>query len=299
MNKVDLSYHPISQSSFRDYITLMKPRVMSLVVFTALCGMFLAPGRIHALIAFEAILFIALGAGSAAAINMWYDIDIDTIMLRTQNRPTVKKLMPPEEVLSFGVITGLISVILMAICINILSAILLAVTILYYIFIYTMWLKRSSIYNVVIGGVSGALPPIIGWTAVTGQITIEPIILFLIIFIWTPPHSWALALFRSEDYRKAGVPMMPIVKGDLYTKKQILYYSILMVIVTYLPCFFLNTHFIYFVAVSILNIIFIYICIKLFNDAQYIYAKKLFWYSIFYLFAIFVLLLGTVKIFVS
>lgn len=269
----------------------MKPRVMSLVVFTALCGMFLAPGHIHALIAFEAILLIALGAGSAAAINMWYDIDIDTIMLRTQNRPTVKKLILPEEVFSFGIITGIISVILMAICVNIISAILLAVTILYYVFVYTIWLKRSSIYNVVIGGVSGALPPVIGWTAVTGQITIEPIILFLIIFIWTPPHSWALALFRSEDYRTAGVPMMPIVRGELHTKKQILYYSLLMVIVTYLPCFFLNTNIIYLVAVSLLNGIFLYICTKLFNDFQYIYAKKLFWYSIFYLFAIFMLLL--------
>ena len=291
MSKIDLPYGSIIQSSFRDYISLMKPRVMSLVVFTALCGMFLAPGHIHALIALEAILFIALGAGSAAAINMWYDIDIDTIMLRTQNRPTVKKLTPPEEVLSFGIITGVISVILMAICINILSAILLALTIIYYVFIYTMWLKRSSTYNVVIGGVSGALPPVIGWTAVTGQITLEPMILFLIIFIWTPPHSWALALFRSEDYRKAGVPMMPIVKGELYTKKQILYYSVLMVIVTYLPYFFLNSHLIYLVAVSVLNGIFLYICTKLFNDLKYVYAKKLFWYSIFYLFTIFVLLL--------
>lgn len=154
-----------------------------------------------------------------------------------------------------------------------------------------MWLKRSSIYNVVIGGVSGALPPVIGWTAVTGQITIEPMILFLIIFIWTPPHSWALALFRSEDYRKAGVPMMPIIKGELHTKKQILYYSVLMVIVTYLPYFVLNTNLIYLVAVSVLNGIFLYICTKLFNDLEYVYAKKLFWYSIFYLFTIFVLLI--------
>ena len=291
MNKVSVPSASIIKSSFKDYISLMKPRVMSLVVFTALCGMFLAPGHIHPLIAFEAILFIAIGAGSAAAINMWYDIDIDTIMLRTQNRPTVKKLTPPEEVMAFGVITGIISVILMAICVNIISAIILAFTIIYYVFVYTMWLKRSSIYNVVIGGVSGALPPVIGWTAVTGQITIEPMILFLIIFIWTPPHSWALALFRSEDYRKAGVPMMPIVKGELHTKKQILYYSVLMVIVTYLPYFFLNTNLIYLVAVSVLNGIFLYICTKLFNDLEYVYAKKLFWYSIFYLFTIFVLLI--------
>ncbi|MCP5369908.1 MAG: protoheme IX farnesyltransferase [Rickettsiaceae bacterium] len=291
MNKVSISQSSIINSSFRDYISLMKPRVMSLVVFTALCGMFLAPGYIHPLISFEAILFIALGAGSAAAINMWYDIDIDTIMRRTQKRPTVKKLIPSEEALAFGVITGILSVVMMAVCINILSAILLAITILYYIFIYTIWLKRSSIYNVVIGGVSGALPPVIGWTSVTAQISIEPIILFLIIFMWTPPHSWALALFRSQDYRIVGIPMMPVIKGEPYTKRQILYYSLLMVIVTYLPYFALKTNSFYLLIISVLNSIFLYICLKLFDDPHYIYAKKLFWYSIFYLFMIFISLI--------
>ncbi|MGC0371333.1 MAG: hypothetical protein DGJ47_000019 [Rickettsiaceae bacterium] len=278
------------ESSFLDYIALMKPRVMSLVVFTALCGMLLAPGEIHFLIAFEAILLVALGAGSAAAINMWYDRDIDAIMLRTQNRPIIKGVIIADEALSFGIVTGILSVILLGLFANIISAILLAITILYYVFIYTMWLKRSSIYNIVIGGASGALPPVIGWTIVTGEITIEPILLFMIIFIWTPPHSWALALFKSDDYKKCNVPMMPVIKGDIYTKKQMLFYSIIMALVVALPYFINMVSLSYLYISSLLSAGFIYLCIKLFSDLDNKYAKKLFWYSIFYLFTIFLLL---------
>lgn len=280
-----------SDPSVKDYLALMKPRVMSLVVFTAFCGLLLAPGNIHPLIAISAILFITIGAGSAAAINMWYDRDIDAIMKRTQKRPIITGAINPDEALSFGIVTGVLSLILMALCVNITSAILLSITILYYIFIYTIWLKRSSIQNVVIGGAAGALPPMIGWAAVSGEVSWQSFTLFAIIFMWTPPHSWALALFRVQDYRDCGVPMMPVIKGDQYTKKQIFLYSILMVITTLLPYLLGMSSQIYLALALILGAGFIYYTIKLFVDANNKYAKKLFWYSIFYLFAIFLSLL--------
>lgn len=277
--------------SVRDYIALMKPRVMSLVVFTAFCGLSLAPGNIHPLIAISAILFIATGAGSAAAINMWYDRDIDAIMRRTQKRPIVTGAINPDEALSFGIVTGVLSVILMALCVNIISAILLSITILYYVFIYTIWLKRSSIQNVVIGGVAGALPPMIGWASVNGEISWQSFTLFAIIFMWTPPHSWALALFRVQDYRDCDVPMMPVIKGDLHTKKQIFLYSVLMVITTISPYILGMSGRIYLAIALILGMGFMYYTVKLFGDNSNQYAKKLFWYSIFYLFTIFLSLL--------
>lgn len=281
------------ESSFTDYIALMKPRVMSLVVFTAFCGMLLAKGGIHPFIAFESILLIALGAGAAASINMWYDADIDRIMQRTRNRPTARGVIEPQEALSFGIILSVISVLMLSLVANILSAFILAFTILYYILIYTMWLKRSSIQNVVIGGVSGALPPVIGWVVVDNQITIEPIIMFLIIFTWTPPHSWALALFRSGEYAKCNIPMMPAVKGSSYTKQQILAYSLLMVAVSYLPYYFNMMSIAFAGVVTLLNIIFIYFCclMMIFPAQEKQYAKKLFAYSILYLFGLFLLLL--------
>lgn len=277
--------------SVKDYLALMKPRVMSLVVFTAFCGLSLAPGNIHPLIAISAILFITIGAGSAAAINMWYDRDIDMVMRRTQKRPIITGAINPDEALSFGIVTGVLSVILMALCVNITSAVLLSITILYYIFIYTIWLKRSSIQNVVIGGVAGALPPMIGWSAVSGDVSWQSFTLFAIIFMWTPPHSWALALFRVQDYRDCGVPMMPVVKGNLYTKKQILLYSILMVLTTTLPYFLGMNDMTYLAIALVLGAGFMYYVIKLFTDRDNKYAKKLFWYSIFYLFTIFLSLL--------
>ncbi len=287
LHSFDASLDP----SFKDYIQLMKPRVMSLVVFTAFCGLMMAPGSIHPLVAFVAILFIAIGAGSAATINMWYDRDIDAVMRRTQKRPIVTGAINPDEALSFGIVMGVLSVLMMALCVNFISAFLLAFTILYYLFIYTFWLKRSSIQNVVIGGVSGALPPMIGWASVNGDISLQSLSLFLIIFIWTPPHSWALTLFRIDDYRDCNVPMMPVVKGEYYTKKQIMIYSVIMIIITSLPYFLGMAGQFYLISSIILGFGFLYYAYKLFSDENHFYAKKLFWYSIFYLFSIFLILL--------
>ncbi len=278
-------------ASVKDYIMLMKPRVMSLVVFTAFCGLWLAPATIHPIIAIASILFITIGAGSAAAINMWYDRDIDAIMKRTQKRPIVTGAIEPDEALSFGIITGITSVLLMALCVNIMSAALLALTILYYVFVYTMWLKRSSVQNVVIGGAAGALPPMIGWASVTGDISWQSFTLFVIIFMWTPPHSWALTLFRLQDYRDCSIPMMPVIKGELYTKKQIVFYSILMVITVSMPYFLEMAGINYLIISSFLGCIFLYHTVLLFQDQDGARAKKLFWFSILYLFIIFLSLI--------
>lgn len=280
-----------NSGSLKDYLRLMKPRVMALVVFTSFCGLILAPGHIHPFIAFTAILCITLGAGSSAAINMWYDRDIDAIMERTKKRPIVTGSIAPEDALAFGVVLGFLSILLMALCVNYLSAFLLAVTIFYYIFIYTLWLKRSTMQNIVIGGAAGALPPMIGWSSVTSSISLESLSLFLVIFLWTPPHSWALALFRSTDYKNCNVPMMPVVKGEFYTKIQIFIYSILMVVSSFAP-FALNIVSLgYCVLAGILGGIFLLIGYNLFFDNSHKTAKLLFGYSIFYLFIIFLALL--------
>ena len=288
INLPTLSYEDNLGGSVKDYFMLMKPRVMSLVVFTAISGMLLAPGNIHPLIAFVSILCITIGAGSAAAINMWYDRDIDAIMKRTQKRPIGTGAVKADEALAFGIITGTMAVIMMAVSVNIISAALLAFTILYYIYIYTIWLKRTSVQNVVIGGVSGALPPIIGWASVTGNISWQAFSLFAIIFIWTPPHSWALALYRSDDYKNCNVPMMPVIKGVLYTKKQIMFYSILMFFISLWPYFLNISSHLYLITAIISGLIFLYYAVNLFADTEQNHvAKKLFWYSIFYLFIIF------------
>jgi len=288
INLPTLSYEDNLGGSVKDYLMLMKPRVMSLVVFTAISGMLLAPGNIHPLIAFVSILCITIGAGSAAAINMWYDRDIDAIMKRTQKRPIVTGAVKADEALAFGIITGTMAVIMMAVSVNIISAALLAFTILYYIYIYTIWLKRTSVQNVVIGGVSGALPPIIGWASVTGNISWQAFSLFAIIFIWTPPHSWALALYRSADYKNCNIPMMPVIKGVLYTKKQIMLYSILMFFISLWPYFLNISSHLYLITAIISGLIFLYYAVNLFADTEQNHvAKKLFWYSIFYLFIIF------------
>ncbi len=278
-----LSYN----SSVMDYIALMKPRVMCLVVFTSFSGLWLAPHPIHPFIAFISMLCITLGAGSSAAINMWYDRDIDAIMKRTQNRPLVTSAMGPNDALAFGVIMAVSSVFLMALCVNLLSSFLLLITILYYIFIYTIWLKRSTVQNIVIGGVAGALPPMIGWAAVTNNVSLESFSLFLIILTWTPPHSWALALFRTEDYKNCNIPMMPVIKGEIYTKKQIILYSLIMFATSYLPYYLGIGGLIYFIVAFTLGVIFLYYAASLFNDQNNRQAKKLFAYSIFYLFVIF------------
>ena len=208
-----------------DYIELMKPRVMSLVVFTALVGLLLAPGHIHPVIGFAALLCITVGAGAAGALNMWYDADIDARMARTAGRPIPRGRVSPGEAAGFGFTLAGFSVAALGLLVNWVAASLLAFTIFFYVAIYTIWLKRSTPQNIVIGGAAGALPPMIGWAAATGGTAIEPILLFLIIFFWTPPHFWALSLYRTEDYARAGIPMLPVVAGERETRRQILLYT--------------------------------------------------------------------------
>ena len=207
--------------SIGDFIALMKPRVMSLVVFTALVGMVLAPDQLHPVLAVIALVCIAVGAGASGALNMWYDADIDACMQRTASRPIPRGHVTPDEALTFGMILAIGSVLTLGLIINWLAGALLAGTIVFYVLVYTMWLKRRTPQNIVIGGAAGAFPPMIGWAAATGSISIESIVLFLIIFMWTPPHFWALALYRARDYERAGVPMLPVVAGADETRKQI------------------------------------------------------------------------------
>src|SRR5208282_1398006 len=211
-----------------DYVALMKPRVMSLVVFTAFVGLLIAPGRLHPVIGLTALLCIAVGAGAAGALNMWYDADIDALMARTAARPIPAGRLAPGEALAFGMTLAVGSVVVLGLLVNPIAALLLAFTIAFYVIVYTMWLKRTTPQNIVIGGAAGALPPIIGWAAATGSVAIEPIVLFLIIFFWTPPHFWALSLFRTEDYARAGVPMLPVVAGETETRRQILRYTLIL-----------------------------------------------------------------------
>lgn len=279
----------LQESSVKDYFDLLKPRVMSLVIFTAITGLYLAPGNIHPFIAIIAILCISVGAGAAGAINMWYDRDIDSIMKRTQKRPIPSGKIAPENALHLGVFLSVASVSLMGLAVNILSASLLAFTIIFYGYIYTVLLKRSTAQNIVIGGAAGALPPLIGWVAVTNHLSIEPIILFLIIFLWTPPHFWALSLYSAEDYKKANIPMMPVVMGIKSTKLQIVIYSILLSLVTILP-FTLNfAGIIYLFSAIILNLVLVVLAIMLYFDQQNKLAMKTFFFSIFYLFLLFLI----------
>jgi protoheme IX farnesyltransferase len=218
----------ISEASVADYIALLKPRVMSLVIFTALVGLVIAPGSIHPVIGFAAVLCIAVGAGAAGALNMWYDADIDAIMSRTAERPIPRGRIAPGEALAFGITLAGFSVAVLGLLVSWLAAALLAFTIFFYVVVYTMWLKRRTPQNIVIGGAAGAFPPVIGWAAATGSIGIEPVLLFLIIFFWTPPHFWALSLLRTADYARARVPMLPVVAGPEATRRQILFYALLL-----------------------------------------------------------------------
>src|SRR5712691_9365497 len=215
-----------SMAGVGDYLALMKPRVMSLVVFTALVGLVAAPGHVHPVIGFTAILCIAVGAGASAALNMWYDADIDALMMRTARRPIPAGRVQPGEALAFGLTLATGAVVVLGLLVNWVAASLLAFTIFFYIVVYTMWLKRTTPQNIVIGGAAGAFPPMIGWAAATGGIGIEAILLFLVIFFWTPPHFWALSLYRTDDYAKAGVPMLPVVAGAAETRRQILIYAL-------------------------------------------------------------------------
>jgi protoheme IX farnesyltransferase len=211
-----------------DYLALLKPRVMSLVVFTALVGLMIAPAQVHPVIGFTALLCIAVGAGAAGALNMWYDADIDAIMSRTAERPIPRGRIAPGEALAFGITLAGFSVAVLGLLVSWLAAALLAFTIFFYVVVYTMWLKRRTPQNIVIGGAAGAFPPVIGWAAATGSIGIEPVLLFLIIFFWTPPHFWALSLLRTADYARARVPMLPVVAGPEATRRQILFYALLL-----------------------------------------------------------------------
>jgi heme o synthase len=232
-----LNRHEPSIASVGDYVALMKPRVMSLVVFTALVGMMIAPGHIHPVIGFTALLCISVGAGAAGALNMWYDADIDAVMTRTSGRPIPQGRIAPGEALGFGVTLSGFSVAVLGLLVSWLAAALLAFTIFFYVVVYTMWLKRSTPQNIVIGGAAGAFPPMIGWAAATGSISVEPCLLFFIVFFWTPPHFWALSLTRVDDYARAGVPMLPVVAGTDETRRQILLYSIALALVGATPWF--------------------------------------------------------------
>jgi protoheme IX farnesyltransferase len=225
----ELGFAEPSLAGVSDYIALLKPRVMSLVIFTALVGLAVAPGHLHPVTAFTALLCIAVGAGASGALNMWYDADIDAVMTRTSRRPVPMGRVKPGEALAFGLTLSGFSVVVLGLLVNWAAAGLLAFTIFFYAVVYTMWLKRSTPQNIVIGGAAGAFPPMIGWAAVTGSVSLESALLFLIIFFWTPPHFWALAIYKKSDYSRAGVPMLPNVAGDAHTRLQILLYTLLLV----------------------------------------------------------------------
>ena len=279
-----------------DFLALLKPRVMSLVVFTSFVGLWLAPGDLHPVIGFVALLCIAVGAGASGAINMWYDADIDTVMERTRSRPIPQGRIRAEDALTMGVILAAGSVMVMALAVNWTAAALLAGTICFYIFIYTMWLKRRTPQNIVIGGAAGAFPPMVGWAAATGSVSIEAIALFAIIFIWTPPHFWALALYRSDDYERAKVPMLPVVAGLKETRRHILVYSLVLAPVALSPWFIGMSGALYGVASSLLSIAFIGFALAIWRegdgDKSVLKARRLFGFSILYLFLTFVLLVA-------
>ena len=285
-----------SGGSVHDYYELLKPRVMQLVIFTAIVGLFAAPGHIHPWFGFLTILCIAIGAGASGALNMWYDADIDALMKRTAKRPVPSGAITPGEALGFGMGLAFLSVIMLAMNVSIAAAALLAFTIFFYVVVYTMGLKRRTPQNIVIGGAAGAFPPMISWIAVTGHIDMGAIALFLLIFMWTPPHFWALALFREGDYAKAGVPMLPNVSGRAATRKQILIYTLLCAPVAALPALCGIGGLLYAVGAAGLTATFIYRAFELYratdSEIEDKAAKKLFGFSIVWLFAIFALILA-------
>ena len=272
-----------STAGVSDYFELLKPRVMSLAIFTAIIGLLVTPNHVHPLLAVFSIIAIGAGAGAAGAINMWYDRDIDSIMDRTKSRPIPSGRVKSEEALTLGIVLSIFSIILLFVASNYIAAAFLFISIMFYTFIYTIWLKRYTPQNIVIGGAAGALPPVIGWYAVSQDFSLFPVILFMIIFLWTPPHFWALSLYRSDDYQKAGIPMLPVVKGKKITRLNIILYSLSLLIISpslwYLG--FLGN--IYGIISSLLTIVFIYF-------SWNVYRKKvgsepaLFKYSILYLF---------------
>jgi protoheme IX farnesyltransferase len=277
--------------TLRDYLALLKPRVMSLVVFTALVGLLLAPGALHPVLAVVAVLCIAVGAGASGSINMWYDRDIDALMARTRSRPIPAGRVAPGDALGFGVVLAVGSVFVMGLAVSHTAAALLALTIGFYIFVYTMWLKRRTPQNIVIGGAAGAFPPVVGWAAVTDDISLASMTLFAIIFMWTPPHFWALALYRSGDYAKAGVPMLPVVAGIRETKRQMLLYSVLLLPVTIAPVLLGVAGWLYGAAALLLGALFVFAALRVWFDETERSARRMFAYSILHLFLLFLLML--------
>ncbi len=274
-----------------EYISLMKPRVLLLVIFTTICGLIVAPENITFFKSFFSIFATTLGAGGAAAINMWYDRDIDKIMLRTAKRAIIREVITPKEAFIFGIVLSFIAILVMSTLVNLISAIILGYAIFHYTVVYTVLLKRSSIQNVVIGGLSGALSPLIGYSSISSSITKESFILFLIIFLWTPPHSWAIAIFRLDDYKNSHVPMMPVIKGIDYTNKYILIYSILLITSAFFPYIFNIAGIVYLITSSILGVVLLAYVYRLYNNKNEIdikqNAKNLFSFSLIYLFLIF------------
>jgi len=275
-----------------DYIELMKPRVMSLVVFTALVGLLVAPGHVHPVIGFTALLCITVGAGAAGALNMWYDADIDARMARTAGRPIPRGRVTPGEAAGFGFTLAVFSVVSLGLLVNLLAAALLAFTIFFYVAIYTVWLKRTTPQNIVIGGAAGALPPTIGWAAATGSLAVEPLLLFLIIFFWTPPHFWALSLYRAEDYARAGIPMLPVVAGEEETRRQILLYTLILTPLGVAPWILGYAGPVYGAAALALGAMMIALALRVRKErGRHNASKQLFAFSIVYLFLLFAMLL--------
>jgi protoheme IX farnesyltransferase len=275
-----------------DYVALLKPRVMSLVVFTAFAGMYLAPGAVHPVIALCAVLCIAVGAGASGAINMWYDRDIDAVMTRTRERPLPAGRLDPGQALGFGVALAVGSVAMMGLAVNWAAGALLAFTIAFYVFVYTVWLKRRTPQNIVIGGAAGAFPPMVGWAAVTGDISVGSIVLFAIIFIWTPPHFWALSLYRRGDYEKAGVPMLPVVAGVQETRRQILFYTLLLAPLGAAPAVIGMASWFYGAFAGALGMAFALLAVGVLRDPGEVFARRTFKYSLLYLFLLFAALIA-------
>ncbi|MCS0494288.1 heme o synthase [Ancylobacter sp. MQZ15Z-1] len=282
-------------ASVADYVALLKPRVMSLVVFTALVGIVRAPGSVHPVIAFTALLCIAIGAGASGALNMWWDADIDALMTRTRRRPVPAGRIAPSEALAFGLTLAIGSVLVLGLLVDELAAALLAFTIFFYAVVYTMWLKRWTPQNIVIGGAAGAFPPMVGWAAASGGIGLESVLLFLIIFFWTPPHFWALALYKSGDYERAGVPMLPVVAGPAETRRQILLYTLVLVPLAVSPALLGMAGIVYGVVASVSGALMLTLAVQLYRRREGVAAetaaKRLFAFSILYLFLLFAVLL--------
>jgi protoheme IX farnesyltransferase len=295
MPAIEMSNPAALPADWRDILALTKPRVMSLVVFTGLCGMLAAPVMQPLALGFTAILCIALGAGACGALNQWYEVDVDAKMRRTAKRPLPAGRMQRETALHFGVGLGAFSVLLMGLATNWLAAVLLAASILFYVLVYTVWLKPRTAQNIVIGGAAGAFPPLIGWVAATGQVDVLPLLLFVIVFLWTPPHFWALSLFVRSDYAAAGIPMLPVVAGPQNTRRQIFAYSLVMSAAAVAPWPMAAAGPIYGIGAAILSLVFVVLAARVMGNrstepAHMVPEKHLFAYSVFYLFALFTVL---------